>query len=92
MTGRVKSREIKRHKPENKSIKLRTSPVKMNKPFRRRSPAQKSTNWTGITSPNTIERNTTDEIKSIKPNILTNTMKSARNGINKNYGEWKIEF
>ena len=45
--GKAKNKEINKSKEANKSIKLKTSPVIINNPFKSKSPAQKRINCIG---------------------------------------------
>lgn len=59
---------------ENKSITLRTSPVKIKSPFIKRSPEQNRINGRGGEIPNIISKRVRDAIRSIPPSILTKTI------------------
>jgi len=58
-----------------KSITLNKSPVNINKLLTKRLAPKKRVIWTGRLIENIIDKRTTDASKSIKPNILTNTIK-----------------
>ncbi len=68
------NKESNKTPKETMSIMLNTSPVKTNIPFKSKSPAQKRMNCTKTSAPKASIRNTSPEIKSIAPKILTNAI------------------
>jgi len=73
--GRVKKIERINIVAEKRSTMLSRSPVKRNMLLSNRSPAQKRTTCKGSEYPNTSIKNAMDDARSIKPKILTKTIK-----------------
>ena len=59
---------------EIKSIMLKISPVRTNSPLKNNNPAQNRRNWINGCIPKISIINASEEAKSIKPKILSNTI------------------
>jgi len=72
--GRAKNIESNKIIEENKSTRLRTSPVIIKSPFTKSKPAANNMMGSMIFTPKISIRNTTADAKSIMPSIFTKTI------------------
>lgn len=75
IAGRVKNIEITKSNAENKSITLKTSPVKTKRPLTKSRPAVNNKNCEATLKPKINIKNAIAAARSIPPKTLTSTIK-----------------